>query len=70
LIVHQELMRTVLLGEYQPTRPAGQEESFHRDKQISFPIMKMKMYAILDKVNPHTENIKGFNWAAVNYTTV
>jgi hypothetical protein len=34
------------------------------------PIMKMKMYAILDKAKPHTENIKGLNMAAVISTTV
>jgi hypothetical protein len=28
------------------------------------------MYAILDKAKPHSENIKGFNLAAVIYTTV
>jgi hypothetical protein len=32
--------------------------------------MKMKMYVILDKENPHSENIKGLNVAAVIYTTV
>jgi hypothetical protein len=32
--------------------------------------MKMKMYVILDKAKPHTENIKGLNLAAVIYTTV
>jgi hypothetical protein len=32
--------------------------------------MKMKMYAILGKAKPHTENIKGLNLAAVIYTTV
>jgi hypothetical protein len=32
--------------------------------------MKMKMYVILDKTKPHTENIKGLNLAAVIYTTV
>jgi hypothetical protein len=32
--------------------------------------MRMKMYIILDKVKPHTENIKGLNLAAVIYTTV
>jgi hypothetical protein len=29
----------------------------------------MNMYATLDKVKPHTENIKGFNLAAAIYTT-
>jgi hypothetical protein len=28
----------------------------------------MKMYVILDKAKPHTENIKGLNLAAVIYT--
>jgi hypothetical protein len=32
--------------------------------------MKMKMYVILDKAKPHTENINGFNLAAVIYPTV
>jgi hypothetical protein len=32
--------------------------------------MKMKMYAILDKVKPHTENIRGLNFAAVTCTTI
>jgi hypothetical protein len=32
--------------------------------------MKMKMYVILDKEKPQTENIKGFNLAAVIYTPV
>jgi hypothetical protein len=39
--------------------------SYAQDKQKSFTIMKMKMYAILDKAKPHTENRKGFNLAAV-----
>jgi hypothetical protein len=29
----------------------------------------MKMYVMLDKEKPHTENIKGLNLAAVIYTT-
>jgi hypothetical protein len=32
--------------------------------------MKMKMYVILDKAKPLTENTKGLNLAAVIYTTV
>jgi hypothetical protein len=32
--------------------------------------MKMKMYVILDKAKPHTENIKGLNLAAAIHTTV
>jgi hypothetical protein len=45
-------------------------QSYAEDEQKSFIIMKMKMYAILDKVKPHTENIKGLNLAAVIYTMV
>jgi hypothetical protein len=33
-------------------------------------IMKMKMYAIMDKAKLHTENIKSLNLAAVIYMTV
>jgi hypothetical protein len=32
--------------------------------------MKMKMYAILDKAKPHTQNISGLNLAAVTCTAV
>jgi hypothetical protein len=32
--------------------------------------MKMKMFAILDKVKPDIENIRGLNLAAVRHTTV
>jgi hypothetical protein len=32
--------------------------------------MKMKIYVILDKAKPHTENIKGINLVAVIYTSV
>jgi hypothetical protein len=35
-----------------------------------YKLMKMKMYAILDKTKLHTENIKGLNLATVIYTTV
>jgi hypothetical protein len=43
---------------------------YAEDKQKSFTIMKIKMYATLDKAKPHTENIKGLNLAAIIYTTV
>jgi hypothetical protein len=33
-------------------------------------IMKMKMYAILDKAKPHSENIKGLSLEEVIYTTL
>jgi hypothetical protein len=32
--------------------------------------MKIKIYTILDKAKPHTENIRGLNLAAVTCTTV
>jgi hypothetical protein len=32
--------------------------------------MKMRMFVILDKARPHTENIRGSNLAAVMCTTV
>jgi hypothetical protein len=32
--------------------------------------MRMKMFAILDKAKPSTENIRGLNLAAVRRTTV
>jgi hypothetical protein len=32
--------------------------------------MKMKMFAILDKARPNTENIRGSNLAAIMCTTV
>jgi hypothetical protein len=35
------------------------------NKQKSSKIMKMKMFATLDKVKPNTENIRGLNLAAV-----
>jgi hypothetical protein len=39
--------------------------------QKSLTIMKMKMYAILDKAKRYTENIKGLNLTAVViYTAV
>jgi hypothetical protein len=39
-------------------------------KQKSYKIMKTKMFAILDKSKPDTGNTKGFNLAAVMFTTV
>jgi hypothetical protein len=33
-------------------------------------IMKMQMFAILDKANRYTGNIRGLNLAAVNHTNV
>jgi hypothetical protein len=39
-------------------------------QQKSYKIMKMQMFATLDKVSPDTGNIRGLNLAAVKYTTV
>jgi hypothetical protein len=39
-------------------------------KQKSYKIMKMPMFATLDKANSDTGNIRGLNLAAVNHTTV
>jgi hypothetical protein len=38
------------------------------NKQKSYKLMKMKMFAILAK--PETENIRGLNLAAVKHMTV
>jgi hypothetical protein len=40
------------------------------NKQKSSKIIKMKMFATLDKEKPDTENIRGLNLAAVMCTTV
>jgi hypothetical protein len=40
------------------------------NKNKSSKIMKMKMFATLDKARPHTENIRGSNLAAVTCMTV
>jgi hypothetical protein len=39
-------------------------------KQKSYKIMKIKMFATLDKANPDKGNIRGLNLAAVKHTTV
>jgi hypothetical protein len=39
--------------------------SVTNNKQKSFKIKKMKMFVILDKARPDTENIRGLNLAAV-----
>jgi hypothetical protein len=36
----------------------------------SYKIIKMKMFATLEKVNTNTGNIRGLNLAAVKHTTV
>jgi hypothetical protein len=40
------------------------------NKQKSYKIMKIQMFAILDKANPDTSNITDLNLAAVKHTTV
>jgi hypothetical protein len=40
------------------------------NKQKSYKIMKMKMFATLDKANPDTGNKSGLNLVAVKHTTV
>jgi hypothetical protein len=40
------------------------------NKQKSYKIMKMKMFATLDKANPDKGKIRGSNWATVKHTTV
>jgi hypothetical protein len=39
------------------------------NKQKSYKIMIIKMFAILDKAKPDTESIRGLNLAAVKHTT-
>jgi hypothetical protein len=51
--------------------PRACQESFYAgNKQKSYKIMKMKMFATLDKANLDTRNIRGLNLAAVKHTTV
>jgi hypothetical protein len=40
------------------------------NKQKSYKIMKIQMFAILDKAKPDTENIRGLNLATVKHTMV
>jgi hypothetical protein len=45
-------------------------EKYAGNKQKSYEIMKMKMFATLDKVNADTGNIRGLRLAAVKHKTV
>jgi hypothetical protein len=47
---------------------ARKQETGNREK--SFKIMKIKMFATLDNEKSDTENIRSLNLAAVTYTTV
>jgi hypothetical protein len=40
------------------------------DKQKSYKIMRMNMFAVQDKVKPDVENIRSLNLAVVKLTTV
>jgi hypothetical protein len=47
------------------------EDTIRKDnKQKSSKIIKMRMFATLDKAKPDTENIRGLNLAAVMCMTV
>jgi hypothetical protein len=59
-------MRVALLVPY----VYGYIRNCAEDKQKSLMIMKIEMYAILDKANPHTENTRSLNLAGVTCTFV
>jgi hypothetical protein len=40
------------------------------NKQKSYGIMKMNMFAVLGKVKPDIENVRGLNFEVVKLTTV
>jgi hypothetical protein len=42
----------------------------YRQQAEVIKIMKMKMFATLDKARPHTENIRGSNLAAVLFCVI
>jgi hypothetical protein len=44
-------------------------QNYEGSKQKSYEIKTMKMFEILDKANPNTENIRGLNLAAVKRST-
>jgi hypothetical protein len=46
------------------------QQNYAGKKQKSYKITKMQMFAILDKANPDTGNIRGLNLVAVKHTTV
>jgi hypothetical protein len=45
-------------------------QNYAGNKQKSYKVMKMKMFAILNKAHPDTSNIRGLNLAVVKHTTV
>jgi hypothetical protein len=46
------------------------QHNYAGNKQESYKIMKMRMFATLDKANPDTGIIRGLNLAAAKHTTV
>jgi hypothetical protein len=46
------------------------KHNYAEGKQKSFKIMIIKIFAISDKAKPYTENVRGFNLAAVTCTAV
>jgi hypothetical protein len=46
------------------------KQNYASDKQKSYRIIKMQIFATSDKVNPDTGNIRGLNLAATKHTTV
>jgi hypothetical protein len=46
------------------------KQNYAGDKQKSYKIMRMNMFAIYDKAKADIENIRGLNSAAVKLTTV
>jgi hypothetical protein len=46
------------------------QQNYIGNKQKSYKIMKMQMFATLDKANRDTGNKRGLNLAAVKHTTV
>jgi hypothetical protein len=45
-------------------------QNYAGNKQKLYEILKMQMPAILGKVKPDTENVRGLNLAAVKHTTL
>jgi hypothetical protein len=69
-------IRTTRIGELGTTlavtsnRRTLFKRNYAGNRQRSFKIMIMRMFATLDKAKPDTENIRGFNLAAVKCMTV
>jgi hypothetical protein len=61
-IVRKSVLCKVLAALY--------NESSDRELEKSYKIMRMNMFAIQDKVNAYTENIRGLNLAVVKLMTI